>query len=127
MIMAYADKARAESQMSLAGKTSEGAEKPNVDQPIEIPETRKLLLVNNWYQNLLVKITDPAGRSCEYQVRGNFSGEFNWDGDFIPWSYTINVMGSRINRFSCKTVGPMTKYQNNGKGYPLMVTIDPNN
>ena len=125
MIMAYADKARTESRR-LESKP-ETADDSDIDQSGVIPAARKLLLVNNWYTRLTVTVIDPVGRSCEYQVRANSTDEFNWGSDMIPGAYKIHVFGSKVNWFLCKTVGPMSKYENNGKKYALIATINPNN
>jgi hypothetical protein len=113
MMLAYADKIRASSGQATEKKQS------NDSSGIG----KRILINNRGYCDVIVKITGPNHLSFECEMRGKEKKEIFLGEDLLPGTYEIKFIGPQESRIVRKQVGPLNRYENEGKQYALMATL----
>jgi len=129
IMLAYADRIRAGSSLQNAktptvGAISEGVSSKNLVNLVDSTSTAdKMLLINEWHKDVVVKIKGPANFYQEATLAKKARLELAPTAPLVPGMYIIEFALSGEASVVYKKVGPLTHYQSNGKEYALMATL----
>ena len=128
VMLAYADRIRAGSSSQnvktpTVGAISEGVSSKNLADADSISTAEKILLINEWHKDVVVKIKGPANFYQETTLAKKARLELAPTAPLVPGMYIIEFTRSGEVSPVYKKVGPLTHYQSNGKEYALMATL----